>query len=44
MKRTDEMKTPIMRFLQIEEKLNAHLERKRKAALHFDHSDKTNKS
>ncbi len=23
---------PIMRFLQIEEKLNAHLERKRKAA------------
>lgn len=38
MKRTDEMKTPIMRFRQIEEKLNAHLERKRKAA------DKTNKS
>jgi Holliday junction resolvase-like predicted endonuclease len=41
MKRTDEIKTPIMRFLQIEEKLNAHLERKRKAALRFDHSDKT---
>jgi hypothetical protein len=33
MKRTDEIKTPIMRFLQIEEKLSAHLERKRKAGL-----------
>jgi hypothetical protein len=43
MKRTDEIKTPIMRFLQIEEKLSAHLERKRKAALYFDHSDKTYK-
>jgi len=43
MKRTDEIRTPIMRFLQIEEKLNAHLERKRKAALRFDHSETYNK-